>query len=317
MPVEELNLTISPEMKGMRLDQALAELCPQHSRSRLQSWIKSGYVKVDDMSPKQRDIVHGGESVHIRAEYEAVDTKWSKEAIPLDIVHVDADIIVINKPPGLVVHPGAGNREHTLLNALLYHMPELEQIPRAGIVQRLDKDTSGLMIIARTLKAHTRLVDLLQKREITRLYQAIVAGTLTAGGHVDAPVGRHPVKRKRMTVTDNGKPAVTHYRILKRFPAHTFIQLQLESGRTHQIRVHMAHIRHPVVGDPVYGGRHRFPKNSGEKLLYILQTFPRQALHACRLELVHPLTNLPVSWDAAMPDDMKNLLSLLESNGNE
>lgn len=317
MPVEELNFTINPEMKGMRLDQALAELCPQHSRSRLQAWIKSGYITVDDMTPKQRDIVHGGESIHIRAEFEAADTKWSKEAIPLDIVHADTDIVVINKPPGLVVHPGAGNREHTLLNALLYHMPELEQIPRAGIVQRLDKDTSGLMIIARTLKAHTRLVDLLQKREITRLYQAVVAGTLTAGGHVDAPVGRHPVKRKRMAVTDNGKPAVTHYRILKRFPAHTWIQLRLESGRTHQIRVHMAHIRHPLVGDPVYGGRHRFPKNSGEKLLHILQTFPRQALHACRLELIHPSTNLPVSWDAALPDDMKNLLALLESNGNE
>jgi len=316
MPIEQLSIIVPPELKGKRLDQALAELCPQHSRSRLQSWIKSGYIKVDDVTPRQRDVIQGGETIYICAEFESTEKTWTGEAIPLDIIHADSDIIILNKPPGLVVHPGAGNAEHTLLNALLYKFPDLEQIPRAGIVQRLDKDTSGLMIIARSLTAHTYLVDQIQNRLVTREYQGIVAGVMTAGGTVDAPIGRHHIKRKKMTVTDTGKPARTHYRVLKRYRAHTYIQLKLESGRTHQIRVHMAHIRHPLVGDPIYGGRQRFPKSSGPDLLHALQTFPRQALHACRLELLHPSTAATVSWEAPLPDDMKSLLALLETNGN-
>ncbi|MEX2353848.1 MAG: 23S rRNA pseudouridine(1911/1915/1917) synthase RluD [Gammaproteobacteria bacterium] len=316
MPIEELSLTIPAEMQGKRLDQALAELCPQHSRSRLQGWIKSGYITVNAMTPRQRDVVQGGETINIHAEIENPDRTWAREDIPLEIIHTDQDIIVLNKPPGLVVHPGAGNPEHTLLNALLYHTPELERIPRAGIVQRLDKDTSGLMIIARTLTAHTWLVDQIQNRQVTRQYQSIVSGVMTAGGTVEAPIGRHPIKRKRMAVVDNGKPARTHYRVIKRFQAHTFIQLNLESGRTHQIRVHMAHIRHPVTGDPVYGGRQRFPKSAGAPLLEALQKFPRQALHACRLELKHPASGETVSWEAPLPDDMTSLLTLLETNGN-
>ncbi len=317
MPIEALELTIPESQKGKRLDQALAGLCPQHSRSRLQSWIKSGYITVNNVIPKQRDIVQGGETVNIRAEFEATDKTWSREAIPLDIIHSDHDIIVLNKPPGLVVHPGAGNREHTLLNALLYHMPELEQVPRAGIVQRLDKDTSGLMVIARNLPAHTYLVDQLHKRLVTREYRCIVAGVMTAGGSVSAPIGRHPVKRKSMAVIESGKPAVTHYRVLKKFLANTYIQLQLESGRTHQIRVHMAHIRYPVVGDPIYGGRQRFPKSAGPALLQELQSFPRQALHASRLAFTHPTGQKIVSWEVPIPEDMRHLLALLEINGKQ
>jgi 23S rRNA pseudouridine1911/1915/1917 synthase len=316
MPIEQVNVTVPAELRGKRLDQALAELCPQHSRSRLQAWIKSGYVTVDNLLPRQRDVVQGGETIRISAEFESSERVWSREAIPLDILHTDNHIIILNKPAGLVVHPGAGNPEHTLLNALLYRFPDLEQIPRAGIVQRLDKDTSGLMIIARSLTAHTYLVDQIQQRLVTREYQGIVAGVMTAGGTVDAPIGRHPIKRKRMAVVESGKPARTHYRVIKRFQAHTWIQLRLESGRTHQIRVHMAHIRHPLVGDPAYGGRQRFPKSSGPALLEALQTFPRQALHACRIELVHPETRATVSWEAPLPEDIKSLISLLDTNGN-
>jgi 23S rRNA pseudouridine1911/1915/1917 synthase len=317
MPIEELEFSIPAGQKGRRLDLALAELCPQHSRSRLQGWIKSGFVTVNDAVPRQRDVVQGGETIHIRAEFEGTDKHWGSEPIPLDIVHADRDVIIINKPPGLVVHPGAGNREHTLLNALLYHYPELEQVPRAGIVQRLDKDTSGLMVIARNITAHTWLVEQLHDRLVTREYRSIVSGVMTAGGSVDAPIGRHPVKRKSMAVVESGKPAVTHYRVLKKFHANTYIQLKLESGRTHQIRVHMAHIRYPVVGDPIYGGRQRFPKNAGEALLKALQSFPRQALHASRLEFTHPRKQKLVGWEAPIPADMQQLLDLLETNGQQ
>ncbi len=317
MQIEELVLNISAGQKGKRLDIALAELCPQHSRSRLQGWIKSGYVMVDDVIPRQRDVVQGGETINIRAEFEGADKTWAKESIPLDIVHSDRDVIIINKPPGLVVHPGAGNREHTLLNALLFHFPELEQVPRAGIVQRLDKDTSGLMVVARNITAHTWLVGQLHDRLVTREYRAIVSGVMTAGGSVDAPIGRHPVKRKSMAVVESGKPAITHYRVLQKFPANTYIQLKLESGRTHQIRVHMAHIRYPVVGDPIYGGRQRFPKSAGPALLKELQSFPRQALHASRLEFTHPRKLKLVGWEAPIPADIQHLLELLETHGQE
>ena len=314
MPLEELEITVPLALKGKRLDQALGELCPQFSRSRLQSWIKSGYIKVNKKLPKQRDIVQGGEDIIIRVEITQADKKYAKEDIPLDVIYQDQDVIVVNKPPGLVIHPGAGNPEHTLLNALLYHFSELEQLPRAGIVQRLDKDTSGLMIIARSVKAHTSLVNQLQNRLITREYESIVMGVLTAGGTIDAPIGRHPVKRKRMAIVDSGKQAITHYRVLKKFSAHTYVRLRLESGRTHQIRVHMAHIKHPLVGDPVYGGRPKFAKNADPELVNQLQHFSRQALHAVRLVISHPSTLSKMEWKASVPDDMNLLLSLLESN---
>ena len=313
MPLEELEITVPLALKGKRLDQALGELCPQYSRSRLQSWIKSGYIKVNRKQAKQREIVQGGEDIIIRVEVTQADKKYAKEAIPLDVIYEDQDVIVVNKPPGLVIHPGAGNPEHTLLNALLYHFSELEQLPRAGIVQRLDKDTSGLMIIARSVIAHTSLVNQLQNRLITREYESIVTGVLTAGGTIDAPIGRHPVKRKRMAIVDSGKQAITHYRVLKKFSAHTYVRLRLESGRTHQIRVHMAHIKHPLVGDPVYGGRPKFPKNADPELVNQLQHFSRQALHAVRLVISHPSTLSKMEWESSVPDDMNLLLSLLES----
>ena len=315
MPIEDSVIKIPLKYKGKRLDQALAELYPDYSRSRLQIWIKSGFIKLNNQPPSQRHILQGGEEIQVNIATEPVHNPHQKEPIPLDFIHIDNDIIVLNKPPGLVVHPGAGNQQHTLLNALLYHCPDLEQLPRAGIVQRLDKDTSGIMVIARSLKAHTSLVKQLQKRQITREYQSIVQGVMTAGGKVDAPIGRHPVKRKRMAIVDTGKQAITHYKVLKRFSAHSYIQLQLESGRTHQIRVHMAHIRYPVIGDPVYGGRPKFPKQANPELIEELQRFPRQALHASRLKITHPTLGTEMGWQAPLPADMRHLLALLEQNG--
>jgi len=227
-------------------------------------------------------------------------------------VFEDEHILILNKPAGLIVHPGAGNPEHTLLNALLYHHPPLQRIPRAGIIQRLDKDTSGLMVVTKTLLAHTWLVQQLQQRLIKREYQALVSGVMTAGGRVDAPIGRHPIRRKRMAITAAGKAATTHYRVIKKYRAHTHILLRLESGRTHQIRVHMTHIKHPILGDPVYGGRQHLPKHASAQLRELIQTFPRQALHACSLGLTHPQTKQALSWDIALPEDMQGLLHALE-----
>jgi 23S rRNA pseudouridine1911/1915/1917 synthase len=314
MPIQNSVLMVPLVLRGKRLDQALAQLYPDYSRSRLQSWIKAGYITVNDQVASQRFILHGGEKIAINIDTEPVQKLHQKEPIPLDFIDMDNDIIIINKPPGLVVHPGAGNPQHTLLNALLYHFPELEQLPRAGIVQRLDKDTSGIMIVARSLRAHTNLVKQLQKRTITREYQSIVQGVITAGGTVDAPIGRHPVRRISMAVVDSGKQAITHYKVLKKFTAHSFIQVRLESGRTHQIRVHMAHLRHPVVGDPVYGGRPKFPRLANPELMQALQQFPRQALHASRLKVMHPSKGVEMGWQAPLPADMNKLLKLLENN---
>jgi 23S rRNA pseudouridine1911/1915/1917 synthase len=314
MAKEHLKLSVPTDLKGKRLDQVVSTLCPGHSRSRIQSWIRAGCITVDGHKLRQREILHGGEEIHIVAEYEDRREDYGREDIPLDVIHADADILVINKPAGLVVHPGAGNPQGTLLNALLHHYPELDKVARAGIVQRLDKDTSGLMVIARTPSAHTCLVEQLQRRGITREYQAVVAGVLTAGGTVTAPLGRHPVHRTRIAVRDSGRPAVTHYRVIRRFRAHTHILCRLETGRTHQIRVHMAHIRHPLVGDPVYGGRPRFPKGVTPALRQQLETFPRQALHASHLELVHPETGLRAGWDSPLPEDMQQLLTALDDD---
>lgn len=313
MTVEKISLTVPQEMAGKRLDQALAQLCPQHSRSRLQSWIRSKAVTVNGKNLRQRDSLQGGEKIEIQAEYESQTQTWQSEDIPIDIIFEDEHIIVLNKPPGLVVHPGAGNPEHTLLNALLYHCPALEQLPRAGIIQRLDKDTSGIMVVTKTLPAHTWLVDQLQKRLIKREYQAIVSGVITAGGTVDAPIGRHRLKRKQMAIIESGKAAVTHYRILKKYSGFTHVLLQLESGRTHQIRVHMAHIKYPIVGDPVYGGRKRIPKNTPENLRVRITTFPRQALHACALTLAHPESKQALSWDVPLAEDIQALIDDLEN----
>ena len=313
MPTEKLSFTIPEELSGKRLDQALSQLCPQHSRARLQEWIRQGFVRVDDSPRRPRDPVSPGQAIEIEAELPLV-SHWESEDINLDIVYQDEEILVINKPAGLVVHPGAGNPRHTLLNALLYHETQLEQVPRAGIVHRLDKDTSGLMVVALTPTTHTYLVDQLREHKVQRQYQAIVQGVMTAGGSVDAAIARHHIQRKRMAVKDSGKHAVTHYRVVKKYPAHTHIRVQLETGRTHQIRVHMAHIRYPIVGDRVYGGRPRLAKQNSEQLKALLRTFPRQALHASELSLKHPLSGEEMSFAAPLPDDILALLEALDND---
>ena len=305
-----LSLDIPEHLTGRRLDQALVELVPDYSRSRLQQWIRDGQVTLDKRIPKPRERVYGGESIQIDATLEE-DTGCLPEAIPLDIVYEDAALLVINKPAGLVVHPAAGNPAGTLQNALLHHDPDLACLPRAGIVHRLDKQTSGLLVVARTSAAHRRLVAALQARAVTREYLAVVNSLLSAGGRVDAPIGRHPVDRKRMAVVSGGRPAVTHYRVEERYRAHTLVRVTLETGRTHQIRVHLAHLHNPVTGDPVYGGRQRLPRGASGELRAVLQAFRRQALHARRLALAHPGDGRPMAWEAPLPDDMARLIAAL------
>ncbi|MEZ5436173.1 MAG: 23S rRNA pseudouridine(1911/1915/1917) synthase RluD [Pseudomonadales bacterium] len=298
---------------GLRVDQVAAELFAEFSRARLQAWIKSGELLVDGNTVRAKDKVHYGSVMSLAAAV-PVSENWSAQAIALDIVYEDAALLVINKPAGLVVHPGAGSPDGTMLNALLFHDPTLASVPRAGIVHRLDKDTTGLLVVARTLQAHTDLVRQLQARTMKREYEAVVCGVLTAGGTVDAPIGRHPRDRVKMAVVATGKPAVTHYRVLQRFETLTHVRCQLESGRTHQIRVHMAHIGHPLLGDAVYGGttRLRLPKQAQEATRRLLQQFPRQALHAAQLGLVHPETEEDMQWQAPLPSDMQQLLQVLQ-----
>ena len=298
---------VSPELSGKRLDQVLARLFSDYSRSRLQGWIREGRVQVDGRLRKAKEKVWAGEQITLRALLEDRDG-CEAEDIPLDLLYEDEHLLVVNKPAGLVVHPAAGNWSGTLQNALLHHDPELVKLPRAGIVHRLDKDTTGLMVVARSLPAHKRLVEALQAREIKREYMAVVNGLPTAGGTVDAPIGRHPVNRVRMAVVAGGKPARTHFRISERFRAHTLLDVRLESGRTHQIRVHMAYVRHPLVGDPVYGGRLKLPPAASEELRSLLRGFGRQALHARRLSLVHPLSGEGMSWVSPVPEDLAALL---------
>ena len=312
----QLCTVIPEEMAGKRLDQVLAELFSEHSRTRLQEWIRNGQVRVNDRILRQRDKVAGGESVKIITTFTEHDS-WKPEQISLQIIYEDNYVIILNKPPGLVVHPGAGNPEHTLLNALLFHDPDLNIVPRAGIVQRLDKNTSGLMVIARTPEVHTCLVAEMQERKIKREYQAIISGTIIAGGTIDKPVGRHPRHRTRMAVIETGKPAITHYRIITKYRAYTHIKVQLETGRTHQIRVHMAWLGHPIVGDPVYSGRSKIPKGINNELTSIIKSFPRQALHASALEFRHPDSGKTVNFEAALPEDMENLIKALKKNANE
>lgn len=308
--------TIPPELSDRRLDQAAAELMPEHSRSRLQGWIRNGALTLNGKHCKPRDKVMLGDRMDLDAEPE-VQVTWEAEAIELDVVYEDQHLLVINKPAGLVVHPAAGHADGTLVNALLNYAPEVENLPRAGIVHRLDKDTSGIMVVARSLIAHTSLVEQLQERTMGREYEAVVVGTMTGGATVDAPIGRHPTDRKKMAVVAAGKPAVTHYRLLERFAAHTHIRCKLESGRTHQIRVHMAHVRHPLVGDPAYGGRLRLPKGTTEELREELARFQRQALHARQLTLEHPETGAILTWETPLPADMVQLIAALRKHAAE
>ena len=313
---ETLTAVVPVEMGGNRLDQALAQLFPDYSRARLQQWIKAGQVLVDGKQLRPRDKVMGGELLKVEATTE-VEVAWQPEVIPLDIVYEDDDILVINKPVGLVVHPGTGNPDGTLVNALLNHAPELNEVPRAGIIHRLDKATSGLLVVARNLKSQKHLVEILQARIMKREYQAVACGVMVSGGTVDEPIGRHSVDRKRMAVVHNGKEAITHYRVIQRYRAHTHIRVNLETGRTHQIRVHMAYIRHPLIGDQVYGQRLRIPKDSSEQMSNMLRGFKRQALHAAKLGLEHPSTGEQVEWEVPLPDDMSRLLEVLKADAEE
>lgn len=308
-----LTAIIPDEMAGMRLDQCLAEIFPDYSRSKLQSWIKSGRVTVNDRSLKTKDKVDGGELIELDAEAEEV-IEYEAEDIPLDIIYEDDAILIVNKPAGLVVHPAVGNWQGTLVNALLHHQPNLKSLPRAGIVHRLDKDTSGLLMVAKTLQAHHSLSTQLQERSITREYLALVKGWMTAGGTIDEPLGRDPADRKRNIVREDGKHAVTHYRLEQRFKRHTLIRVKLETGRTHQIRVHMAYIRYPLVGDQVYGGRFQMPANCTEQLEQVLRNFKRQALHATRLGLQHPETDEYCEWELDIPEDMVELIATIKQN---
>jgi 23S rRNA pseudouridine1911/1915/1917 synthase len=297
-PSRELRITIPTELAGLRLDQALARLLPEESRSRLARLIESGHVLVDGEEARAKRKLKSGESVEVALAPRVEESAYRAQAIALDVVHADGDVLVVNKPAGLVVHPGSGNWEGTMLNALLHHAPELEHLARAGIVHRLDKDTSGLLVVARNEPAQLSLVRQLQERSMKRTYLALARGKVARAGKVDAPIGRHPVQRTRMAVVGGGKPAVTHYRVREALAAHTLLECDLETGRTHQIRVHLASINHPLEGDPVYAGR-------GDKLL------PRQALHAWKLAFLHPRTGKLMEFEAPMPEDFRLLLESL------
>ena len=301
---------IPDELAGLRLDQALARMFPEYSRSRLKEWLLSGAISVDGASKRPRDAVIGGETVVLEPQVE-VAVEAEPEPIDLDIVYEDDELLVVNKPAGLVVHPGAGNPAGTLMNGLLHHAPALEEVPRAGIIHRIDKDTSGLLLVAKTLQAHTVLVRQLADRAISRQYLAVCNGVLTGGGRINAAIARHPVDRKRMSVQPNGKPAVTHYTVLERFRAFTYISVKLETGRTHQIRVHFAHRRHALVGDPVYGGRLALPSGASEELTAVLRRFRRQALHATRLVFAHPATGAEHEFEVAPPADFLELIDVM------
>lgn len=303
------------DLGNKRLDQVAATLFPDYSRSRLQQWIKDGQLNVDGETRRGRDKLTGGETLTLEAELVA-EGDWQAEDIPLDIVYEDDDILVINKPANLVVHPAAGNMTGTLLNGLLHHLPALREIPRAGIVHRLDKDTTGLMVVAKTLQAQAALVAQLQDRSMGREYEAVVQGHMTGGGKVDEPIGRHGTQRTKMAVSPMGKDAVTHYRVLHKFPSHTYIRCKLETGRTHQIRVHLSYIGYPLVGDATYAARTRLVKGIGPVLREKLQGFGRQALHARALGLIHPTTQDWMEWEVDLPEDMIDLLECLDEDAH-
>ena len=303
----QLSGVIPTSFRGLRLDNALVQLFPGYSRARLQKWIRNGDVSIDGKTLRPKDIVSGGEQIHLHAEM--IDENYiNPEEIELEIVFEDDHILVINKPAGMVVHPGAGNSFGTLANALLHHDADLKSIPRVGIVHRLDKDTSGLLMIAKNLESHANLIKQLQQKTVSRKYICLVHGEVIAGGTIDAPIGRHPVDRKRMTVISGGKTAVTHYRIRTRFELCTLMDIELETGRTHQIRVHMAHIKFPIVGDPVYGKK---IKSTSNKNLLALSKISRQALHASNLSFIHPTSGKLCHWNVPLPEDFQLLLESL------
>ncbi|MCD9047452.1 23S rRNA pseudouridine(1911/1915/1917) synthase RluD [Luteimonas sp. MHLX1A] len=311
--LEPRTVVVPPALAGRRFDQVLAELLPEFSRSRLSEWIKSGDALLDGRQVRPRDPVAGGETIVLDVVLED-QTHDEPEDIALEVLYEDADVLVIDKPAGMVVHPGAGNRTGTLVNGLLFRDPTLSTLPRAGIVHRLDKDTSGVMVIARTVQAHAALVEQLSARAVHRQYLAIVVGALVSGGTADAPIDRHPRDRLRMAVREGGREAVTHYRVRERFRAHTALECRLETGRTHQIRVHMQHLRNPIIGDPLYGGALKLPKAATPELAAALRGLRRQALHAETLEFVHPRTGEPVRATAPIPEDMRTLLRLLRED---
>jgi 23S rRNA pseudouridine1911/1915/1917 synthase len=309
-------LTLPQEAAGLRFDQALARALPQYSRTLLAAWIAAGTVQVDGRPLRGKDKVLGGEQVRIAAIVPAA-TRVAAESRPLAVLYRDRSLFVIDKPAGLVVHPGAGNARHTLQNALLALDPRLSLVPRAGLVHRLDKDTSGLLLVARTIEAHTALTAALAARAIRREYLAVCSGVMTAGGTVDAPIGRHRTQRTRMAVRADGRRALTHYRVVRRFAAHTLVRVTLETGRTHQIRVHLAHLGFPLVGDPLYGGRRRIPAGCAGPLAQLLRDFPRQALHAARLSLQHPFSGRECEWQSPLPRDLRELLAALEGGAQD
>lgn len=311
---EILTGVIPEEFNGLRLDNALAKLFPDYSRARLQKWIKNGDATVNGKNMRSKDAVVGGEEVLLNIELKD-EVKLEPENIPLDIIFEDEALIVVNKPVGLIVHPGAGNPSGTMANALLHHVPEIRSVPRAGIVHRLDKDTTGLLVVAKDIKTHSHLVEQLQQRTVTRKYIALVYGELISGGTVDEPIGRHSVDRKKMAVKPSmGRPAITHYRIRKKYKGFTLLNVKLETGRTHQIRVHMSHIKFPIIGDLVYGRKINAGKNS---TLQLLTNFPRQALHAAELSFLHPIKKSEVTFSAPLPADFQELIDILESNLDE
>lgn len=303
------NTCIPDDMETMRLDQALAKLYPEFSRSRLQQWIKQQKVLLNKTPCRPRDPVHPGDNIQIHAELEA-EIPWQGQVMDLNIIHQDDDLLIIDKPRNQVVHPGAGNPDGTLVNALLHHFPALAAVPRAGIIHRLDKDTSGLLICAKTIQSHTYLVDKLQQRAIKREYETIVYGDIISGSTIDLPLGRHPHQRTKRAVVAHGKPAITHYRVLKRYNQFTHLKVNLETGRTHQIRVHLSHQKHPIVGDKTYGGPAKLPKGCSDPLRAFLKQCRQQMLHARRLGMEHPTSGEYCTWESPRPNDMVELLSL-------
>ena len=314
-PADELiHFVVPADCAGLRLDQALAKLLPEYSRSRLQEWVVLQQVLLDGKPAISKQKVWGGEKLEVLPKTQISEQPYLAEDIPLDIVYEDDDLLVINKPVGLVVHPGSGNWQGTLLNALLHHAPQLAAVPRAGIVHRLDKDTSGLLVVAKTLIAQTNLVRQLQEHTVKREYLALVHGEIQHGGIVDEPIGRHPTQRVKMAVIETGKPAVTHYKVERSFPSCTLLRCSLETGRTHQIRVHLTYLKHPLVGDSVYL---KGPQKCVLQLRDVLTKFPRQALHATRLALEHPSTGEMMEWHVPLPEDMRQLLQQIKSALNE
>jgi 23S rRNA pseudouridine1911/1915/1917 synthase len=309
--MKTLNIIIPDRMTGSRLDASLAEMMPDYSRSKITSWIKSGDALINGKNFKPKDRANGTEVVCLNLKLKQ-SNDWIAEKIPLNVVYEDEDIIVINKQFGLVTHPGSGNLTGTLANALLYYDPSLALLDRVGIVHRLDKNTSGLMVIARNEKSQKYLAEQLQSHLVDREYSAIVYGHMIAGGTVDEPIGRDPKDRVKQAVSMNGRVATTHYRAIDRFKGHTHVKAILETGRTHQIRVHLSHVGHSLIGDPMYGGRVRFPKKASEELKETLLNFKRQALHSKKLTLSHPISGELMSWKAPLPDDMLELLSVLK-----